>query len=199
MLDVNIFFVKSIAFKIRTMSEDGDWYNKYKSIKKNLEELKKIRVDAVRQDINDISEKISKHAETHQNLMNEISAQKEMIQKQNEKYDRIESECKKLTEAIRKLQFELGRNDSIIRALVSFDFLKVIVQKEGMYAVQIQATCYPTFYLLREKGAIRYIPGDDFPQDFPSWMRAESTITTSQLKSMCSEFEKYFFNDQQDQ
>ena len=175
------------------MSESEDWYTKYKTMKRNLEEIRKIRIDGPKQDAEFLNQVIEQHERKHQEHLEEIEKQKEMIDNQIQEIEQKKVDCQKLQKKISDLRFQLGRKNGIIRTLVKYDTLRILMKKPEVFYVEILTETRPSFYLIKEKGELIYSPETGFPVDCPRWMRTKQTVEMSQLDQMCRDFENYFW------
>ena len=177
------------------MSEGEDWYSKYKSMKKNLDEIIKIRVDGPKQDSAHLQQIIAQHEQKHKEHLDEIRQQMEILDDQKQEIENKKDNCKMLEKKIKELKLNLGQKNGIIRTLIKYDIFKVLMRKPEIYSVTILVESAPTFFLIKEKGELIYSPGSGFPRDCPKWMKEKLTVELNKLDRMCRDFQNFFFGE----
>lgn len=97
---------------------DSEWYHKYKSIKSKYKELKKIRIESVITDTEDLKQKIEEHKKIHETSINELNQQNSDLQESIQDVDIARKDIRRLKESISSIQQKLKNYDVILKEFV---------------------------------------------------------------------------------
>jgi hypothetical protein len=162
-----------------------DWYHKYKMMKKKYNELHRVRVLAVEEDIITIKSRIEEHRSAHTEMMNEIRLHTEDLHSAIQTNARMKEEIRSMQDNIKSLQRILRCRDSILNVLIDYPDLRVRLTKTRCYRVATGPRDAIEFGLTKDD-VIRYVPLKvPAYREIPEQFQQEFEMSVSDLHPFC--------------
>jgi hypothetical protein len=141
----------------RCASADADWYHLYTMMKKKYNELHRIRVSAVQEDIATVQARIQEHRDVHAETVEDIQLQSEDLRRTIQLVGSTKDEIRSMQENIKSLQRVLRCRDSVLNVLIEYPELRVRITNSGSYRVSAGLDDEFQFGLTKDT-QIQYLP-----------------------------------------
>jgi len=157
-----------------------DWELKYRTMKKKLSELKDLRYDSVRADIDDLKKKVAEHRKIHEISIKELRQQNSQMKLAIEELENMKKDIERKTQTITKYKRDIAGKDSTLKIVLQYPYLRVNGASKGRYQISACENDSMQFELIKDDSYTYR------PHSLPNW----SSIPDFMLNEICFDISK---------
>lgn len=144
------------------MSQENDsdllYEGQYKTMKKKLKELKNLRIDSVREDIEDLKGKIIEHKKIHAISVKELQQQNERLRTTISEINKAQRQMKEMNNKISNLKRKIVAKESSLGEILQYPELHVHYISEHLYQISVGSSEKWIFTLATKSDMYQYTP-----------------------------------------
>lgn len=178
---------------MNSTDDDADLEAKYHLVKKKYQELKKLRIDSVAADTEDLRKKVEEHRRVHELAVQELREQNQALKNLVTESERTRAEIERISDSNAHLLRQLQLRDPILKVILKYPDFRVRILSQGKYEISYRDGKDYVFILSQSPGpsdsieysSVRY-PPRLARQPNMDFVGQKITFSSSELVSFCT-------------